>query len=203
MNSNKKYKLACIPCKIKMDFDELFRAVEVDDLAPLYSVISRFKSELESLYSLLTQRHPVKKLTVLQWAIKKYPKPSLKLLTVLLESGAGTELSAEEDQQNEVTPLWLAVERNLSPDIIRLLLEFKADVYFKSDCFEDDEKSIINHHEGYSILHLAVRMKAQEKTINLLIQAGGALLLNDQNNLLKETPISKQNTKMSSFILLF
>lgn len=176
-------------------FDELFRAVETNCSLTLNSLLSRTKFNSESRYYLLTQRHPVKKLTVLQWAIKLYPKTSIKMIAELLENGAGTELPIEEftyERRDEITPLWMAVKQNLPSEIIQLLLDFKADVYFKSE-FEDDEKSLVfksHGQEGFSLLHLAIKVKAHEKTIESLIHAGAKFLLNDQSNQMKETPIS-------------
>lgn len=179
------------------DSKELFLSIQNDSINHLKFLLSRLKaSNPEALYTLLTQRHLQKNLTALQWAIQNYPKTSIDSIEILLNYGAGTEFDEEFYSEDTTTPLWMAVERNLPLKLVKLLLSFKADVYYKAS----DEKSPVKDQvSGYSLLHLAILKQHEHKAkdydlITVLIDSGGEILLNDQGNHEKETPLSKKYT---------
>lgn len=186
-----------------LPFDELFRAVESDALAAVHALILKFPADFngkENVYNLLNKAHPRRNLSILQLAIGRYPKTSLRLIEILLEYGAGTEIPINhkeiENKNLLVTALWIAVKRKLPVEVIGLLLNYKADIFFKSNCspFSADEKSILNCHErtdGFSLLHLAAKIDGNEQVFRIILENSNRLLLNDQSNDLKFTPLSK------------
>lgn len=185
-----------------LPFDELFKAVELNALAAVHALILKFPSDLqgkEAVYHLLNRAHPQRQLSILQFAVGRYPKTSLKLIEILLEYGAGTELPLNHKKiQNKsvlVSCLWIAVKRKLPVEVIRLLLNYKADVLFKSDCspFSEDEKSnlVSNDEEGFSLLHLATKIEADEQILRIILENSNGLLIHDQSNHMKQTPLSK------------
>ena len=191
------------------NFDELFNAVSSNSIGSLHALILRLKSSSSSspsptnselVYNLLNRAHPGKGLTVLQWAVRVYPKTSFWIIKAILEYGGGTELPTEIKELNSnVTPLWTAVEMKHPIEMIRLLLSFKSDPFFLSNChpFMEDEKDSLNgNSEGYSLLHLAVKVEADEEIVHELVIVSKGILLNDQGNRLKETPLSKQKTQL-------
>ena len=192
-----------------LPFDELFRAVELDALAALHALILKFSSDptgKEKVYDLLNRAHPQRHLTILQFAVGRYPKTSLRLIEILLEYGAGTELAINHKEiQNKavlVTPLWIAIKRKLPIELLRLLLNYKADIFFKSNSapFSEDEKSSLNENgDGFNVLHLAAKAEADEHVLRILFENSKGLLLNDQSNHLKQTPLS---TKIISKLFL-
>lgn len=180
-----------------LPFDSLFKAVESDALAAVHALILSFPSGLdgkENVYNLLNRAHPQRKTTVLQLAVNNYPKTSLRLIEILLDYGAGTELP--EYSSIEGTPLWIAVKRNLPVQVIRLLLNYKADIFFKSNFspFSEDEKSNLNCDkiDGFNLLHLAAKIEANEEILKIILENSFGLLLNDQSNHLRLTPLSKK-----------
>lgn len=188
-----------------LPFDELFKAVELNALAAVHALILRFPSDLqgkEAVYNLLNRAHPQRQLSILQFAVGRYPKTSFKLIEILLEYGAGTELPPNHKEiQNKsvlVSCLWIAVKRKLPVEVIRLLLNYKADVLFKSDCspFSEDEKSnlVSNDGKGFSLLHLATKIEADEQILRIILENSNGLILNDQSNHMKQTPLSKKIT---------
>ena len=74
----------------------------------------------------------------MQLAVKVYPKTSLRIIEELLKYGAGTELPPD-DTESPFTPLWIAVEMKHPLELVRLLLSFKSDIFFRS-AFSHDEK---------------------------------------------------------------
>ena len=179
-----------------LPYTDLFAAVEAGALASLHALLFGFKMDSlamrEAHYTLLTEPHPQNGLTVLQFAIENYPQSSIKIVKALLEYGAGTELVDHSDSHG--TPLWIAIKRKVDIEIIRSLLEYKADIFFKSNCspFTEDEKGVIMNRDqdGFSILHLAVKVACNENILKLLIDSSGDSLLNDQSNRFRETPLS-------------
>lgn len=186
-----------------LPFDELFRAVESDALAAVHALILKFPADLkgkENVFNLLNQAHPQRKLSILQLAVGRYPKTSLRLIEILLEYGAGTELPINHEQvQNKsvlVTSLWIAVKRKLPLEVVRLLLNYKAGIFFKSNSFpfsEDEKSNLIcdKKTDGFSLLHLAAKIDANEQVLKIIMENSSGLLLNDQSNYLKQTPLSK------------
>lgn len=182
---------------VQLPFDELFWAVESDALAALLALLHRYQASslvaLEARYNLLNHKHPQKELTVLQWGVLNFPKTSIRILKTLLEFGAETEIDLSSNSNYQPTPLWISIEKKFPIEIIRLLLDFKADIFFKSNChpFTEDEKSFINGNlAGYSLLHLGVKMDVEEEILGLLIDSSEKILLDDQSNHFKETPLS-------------
>lgn len=190
-----------------LPFDELFRAVGSEALTALHALILKFPTSLagkEAVYHLLNWPHPQKKLTVLQWAVGNYPKTSLRVISILLDYGAGTELpenmsdnNFESTATNGVgTPLWIAISRKLPVEMVRLLLNYKADIFFKSNVapFSEDEKSNLScdRERGFTLLHLATKVGADEKVLKTILEESRGLLLNDQSNSLQQTALSKK-----------
>jgi len=188
-----------------LPFDELFKAVESDALAAVHAIILKFPADLngkEDVYNLLNRAHPQRKLSILQLAIGRYPKTSLRVIEILLEYGAGTEIPINHEEIDNksllVTTLWIAVKRKLPVEVIRLLLNYKADIFFKSNCSpfseSEDEKSALNCDKmtaGFSLLHLAAKIDGNEQVLRIILENSNKLLLNDQFNHLKLTPLSK------------
>lgn len=183
-----------------LPFDELFKAVELNALAAVHALILKFPGDSkgkEAVYNLLNRIHPQRQLSILQFAVGRYPKTSLKLIEVLLEYGAGTEFPLNHEEIHNksvlVTPLWIAVKKKSPVEVIRLLLNYKADIFFKSDGspFSEDEKSnLISKDDGFSFLHLAVKVEADEQILKIILDNTKGLLVNDQSNHLKQTPLS-------------
>lgn len=178
-------------------FDELFNAVSSNSIAGLHALILRLKSssalQPDFVYNLLNKAHPIKMFTILQWAIGIYPKTSLWVIRELLVYGAGTELPINHLTTNEespVTPLWMAIEKKHPVELVKLLLSFKSDPFFQCPFREDEKCGEIKENDGYSLLHIAVKVETDEEILNELIEASSGILLNDQNNSLKETPLS-------------
>lgn len=190
-----------------LPFDELFRAVELNSLSALHALILAIPTDLagrETVFNLLNQAHPQRKLTVLQLAVGRYPNTSLRLIEVLLEYGAGTELPINWGKSDPayrnilVTPLWIAVKLKVPVQVIRLLLNYKADILFKCTCtpfYEGDKKSI-EEANGFTLLHLAAKIEADEQVFRILLDGSSRLLLNDQSNHLKQTPLSNKRVKV-------
>lgn len=186
-------------------FDELFGAVSSNSIAALHALILRLKklspSAPELVYSLMNRAHPARGLTVLQWAVRVYPKTSLWVIEELLVYGAGTELALAVGHgpvSVTPTPLWTAVEKKLPIELIRLLLSFKCDIFFRSNFHpftEDEKESLSETQEGYSLVHLAVNVGADGEILSELIKGSSGILLNDQVNRSKETPLSKSQCK--------
>ena len=194
------------------NIDALFDAVSFDSIVNVQIFLLKLSSDRELLFNVLNKSHPVNKLTVLQWAVKNYPRTSLQMIKILLNFGASTEVDATDTNDNESyfdlnrqAPLWIALQKKGNGKetfgLVKLLLAYKADIYFRyngfpfTDCF--DEKEVIGSQvfgdkkEGYSLLHLCVKSEANLEIMKLLISAGSKLLLNDNQNFRKETPLSK------------
>lgn len=195
------------------NIDALFDAVSSDSIVSVQIFLLKLSSDREMLFNVLNKSHPVNKLTVLQWAVKNYPRTSLKMIKILLNFGASTEVEATDTNDydddycdlNGQAPLWIALQKKGNDKetfgLVKLLLAYKADIYFRyngvpfTDCL--DEKEIIGSQvigdktEGYSLLHLSVKSEADLEVMKLLISAGSKLLLNDHQNCRKETPLSK------------
>ena len=174
-------------------FDELFNAVSSNSIAALHALILRLNlnsPKPEFVYNLLNRAHPRKGSTVLQFAVKVYPKTSLRIIEELLIYGAGTELPPD-DTETPFTPLWIAVEMKHPLELVRLLLSFKSDIFFRSAFSHDEKDTLHKDGTGYSLLHLAVKVGADEEILKELIEASSNILLNDQCNNLEETPLSK------------
>lgn len=183
-------------------FNELFRIVGDNSLAALHAFILNIKTA-ETVFELLNQKHPTEHVTILQRAVDLYPQvASLKLINILLDYGANTEvgestskgdgfpsidINVESDRKFQ-TPLWSAVLKNAPYELVELLLEYKADIYF-THTIEDTK--------NYSLLHLAVFVGIDERTLDLLVESGKSLLVNDQRNSRKESPLSTLKSYIS------
>lgn len=178
-------------------FDELFAAVSTNSIAAIHALLLRLKlspSAPELLYNLLNRAHPGRGLTVLQWAARIYPQTSLWVIKELLGYGAGTELPTNGHESVTPTPLWTVIEKKHPIELLQLLISYKCDLFYRSNChpFTEDEKESLNEtQEGYSLLHLAVKVGADQEILRELIKSSKGILLNDQINTSKETPLSK------------
>lgn len=182
-----------------LPFNGLFAAIASDALTAVHATILRLKKGCpDQMYNLLNQGHPEKKLTALQFAVINYPRTSIRVIGVLLDYGAGTELPIDFTEHNDlesnmrVSPLWIAVREKHPLELVELLLAYKADVFFKYR-FDEDEKN--DDGEGaYSLLHLAVKIGANEEIVKLLVNSTKSLLLNDRDNQTCSTPLSKKKS---------
>ena len=191
-------------------FDDIFSAVQSNSLIALQVLLLHLNPEIR--FDLLNNWHLERGLTVLQLAVLNYPMTSLKVIEILLENGAGTELPDYKiDLMSNInssmikmeTPLWISIELGHPVELVHLLLSYKCDIYFRSNGgpFKDDffdEKSVLTSPtltEGFNLVHLAVQCGSDLNILQSILDDDrtGTILLNDQNNSLKFTPISILN----------
>ncbi len=163
--------------------DELFRAIDGNRPGSLNDIL-RMAAFHEPLFDLLNSPNPgYNNCTPLLHALKR-PGVLPEIVRLLLEAGSCTEAGP-------FGALHCALSAHQPSPILKLLFEFKADIYrlMPLEGGETDEKA--GELQEFSLLHLALFVGASAGVIQLLCQEGGSLLINNQRNSLKETPLSK------------
>jgi hypothetical protein len=166
--------------------DELFRAIDGNRPGSLNDYLRMTVFE-EPLFDLLNRPNSgYANCTPLLYALKR-PGILPEIVQMLLEAGSCTEAGP-------FGALHCALVAHQPLPIVKLLFDFKADIYRLSplEGFEDEiahEKAA--EGQEFSLLHLALFVGASREVIVLLCREGGALLVNNQQNLMKETPLSK------------
>lgn len=147
--------------------DSLLRAIEGNRPGSLKDSLKMTHFN-EPLFDLLAEP--------LNYALRQ-PGISPEIIQILLETGASTEGAPHG-------ALWTALQNHQPLAIIKLLLEFKADLYRLVPLQpEADEKE---PHVEYSFLHLCLYLGRLD-----LFPLLSKELIEDQRNLFKETPLSK------------
>ena len=146
-------------------FDELFNAVSSNSIAALHASILRLNlnpTKAEFVYNLLNRAHPRKGLTVLQLAVKVYPKTSLRIIEELLKYGR-TELPPDDTE----SPFTAFVDSGGNENIRLNWYDcFPSNRHLFPIGFSHDEKdTLYTDGTGYSLLHLAVKVGADELEI--------------------------------------
>lgn len=173
--------------------DQVFRAIEGNRLGSLKDCL-RMTDFDEPLFDVLNRPSQEHGCTPLMYALKQ-PAILPEILEFLLESGSDTEAGP-------LGALHYAITCHQPCGVLKLLLDYKADIYrlgpLATDCpvaaareTVDDEKEVEGQAATYSLLHLALQVGAGREVFELLCREGGALLINNQNNADRETPMSK------------
>lgn len=167
---------------------DLYEAIRRNSVLEVENIIHSF-TDTELRYKILNSNSDNENETILQYAIQA--NCSLKLIKLLLEYGSTTESETGE------TALWMAISQNRPIELIILLLEFKADIFVLNEIPDIKDENLnpsennemtISNLPVYSLLHLALTVENDEILRVLLNES--KLLVNDQRNRLKETPLS-------------
>lgn len=122
--------------------------------------------------------------TALIYALRR-PGILPEVLVLLLEAGSDTE-------SGPFGALHCALLSHQPLPILKLLLAFKADIFRSVPLTESTEEKDAEGEGEFSLLHLALFVRASREVIQWLCREGGSLLINSQNNRFRETPLSKK-----------